>query len=384
MQINVYMNKSGAENTWVAVFHKIYDGLEKKYPEVTFKVIYSEYMRGGTWNDGTKYSWDFMILEHNWTKRYIVISYWDYIEELSLDGSMFFWKVHDCSEIITGLGTFTDARRKRYRYPIIEPTPFSYVCQRTDAERLIEVLYKEKNEKKVPDKPSFRGRLYRFRTYLSKNPNYDIICSAKHPLSLFDYLSELNDDLINFSIDGQAEICHRDIEVMGLGNALIRTKLKTKLHNPLIPNHHYISVDVDDIDFDLSEKLYWRAVSDRILKRYNEVKDDIEFLKFIGANGRKWYKENGTVKQNARIAVELIDLDNFDKRDYFSEQKKLFDESINKAKMDSSIIAREKKTIKERRVDLDVELDRLLGERQGARKEQELLMVERIKLNKER
>jgi hypothetical protein len=45
-----------------------------------------------------------------------------------------------------------------------------------------------------------------------------------------------------------------------------------------------------------------------ILDRYNQVKDDIEFLKFISENGYQWYLENGTVDSNVRILKEIIDI----------------------------------------------------------------------------
>ena len=45
-----------------------------------------------------------------------------------------------------------------------------------------------------------------------------------------------------------------------------------------------------------------------ILDRYDEVKDDDEFLKFISENGYQWYLENGTVDSNFRILKEIIDI----------------------------------------------------------------------------
>jgi hypothetical protein len=45
-----------------------------------------------------------------------------------------------------------------------------------------------------------------------------------------------------------------------------------------------------------------------ILDRYNEVKNDTEFLKYISENGYRWYLENGTVDSNVRILKEIIDI----------------------------------------------------------------------------
>jgi hypothetical protein len=45
-----------------------------------------------------------------------------------------------------------------------------------------------------------------------------------------------------------------------------------------------------------------------ILDRYNEVKDDVEFLKYISENGYQWYLENGTIDSNVKILKEIIDI----------------------------------------------------------------------------
>jgi hypothetical protein len=45
-----------------------------------------------------------------------------------------------------------------------------------------------------------------------------------------------------------------------------------------------------------------------ILDRYNEVKDDIEFLRYISENGYQWYLENGTIDSNVRILKEIINI----------------------------------------------------------------------------
>jgi hypothetical protein len=48
-------------------------------------------------------------------------------------------------------------------------------------------------------------------------------------------------------------------------------------------------------------------LSNRVIDRYNEVKDDHEYINFVAENGRKWYLENGTVEANANIAIEILD-----------------------------------------------------------------------------
>jgi hypothetical protein len=94
---------------------------------------------------------------------------------------------------------------------------------------------------------------------------------------------------------------------MGLGGALFRQKLVVDFHNKLIPNHHYIAVDFDDIPTDTDYVTYWHKLADRIHERFQEVKDDHDFIDFVAKNGRKWYEENGTSEKNADIIVSLLD-----------------------------------------------------------------------------
>jgi hypothetical protein len=89
----------------------------------------------------------------------------------------------------------------------------------------------------------------------------------------------------------------------------MRPKLVTKFRNELIPNYHYISVDFSDIEQGISGyEIYCNKLADRLLERFNEVRNDKDFIDFIAANGRKWYEENGTIEANGRIAANSIDL----------------------------------------------------------------------------
>ena len=102
---------------------------------------------------------------------------------------------------------------------------------------------------------------------------------------------------ICLSLNGAGEICNRDIEVLSARSALLRPKLNLQFHNELIPDYHYISFEMDKDPIVLNKI---------ILDRYNEVKDDIEFLRYISENGYQWYLENGTIESNVRILKEII------------------------------------------------------------------------------
>lgn len=306
MKINVYMEKYGIEWAYISVFHGIYKKLVENNPDVIFNTIDSGLMRKRGYSNGCKYGPHFMIIENDETKKYIVISYWDKIKNLTLESDVTFWDMENCVEIITGAGTHIDDIY--YRQLESEFTPFSYVVARSEGEKIIDDLYNLKKNKSFPDNLSFRGYIYGFRDFLNKISGFNIISTRPHGLTTQQYLTELNNEHLNFSINGAGETCHRDIEILGLGNTLFRTKFGVKFHNELIPNYHYISVDWDDVSQNQDLHSYWTEISDRILSRFEEVKGDHDYIKYVGENGRKWYKENGTILANVNIGYNLINL----------------------------------------------------------------------------
>ena len=73
----------------------------------------------------------------------------------------------------------------------------------------------------------------------------------------------------------------------GLGIPTLRPKYAIETYIPLIPDYHYISIDPE---FD--EKFKYKNHSDianKIIKKYNEVISDNDYLDFISNNSRQWY-----------------------------------------------------------------------------------------------
>jgi len=83
--------------------------------------------------------------------------------------------------------------------------------------------------------------------------------------------------------------------------------LTCDFHNKLVPNKHYIAVNLDNIKYKNGLE-YYKAKADKIYERYLEVKDNESFLKTISTNAKKWFLENGTIEANIDILLKLIDL----------------------------------------------------------------------------
>lgn len=114
---------------------------------------------------------------------------------------------------------------------------------------------------------------------------------------------------MGFSVTGVPEICCREIEYMAIGLPNFRMEYMTQLNPPLIPNYHYIAVD--------RSKFPWDANKDReggneyveaYIQRFNEVKDDREFLEFISKNGREYYLENCSDEHRLKPILAALEL----------------------------------------------------------------------------
>lgn len=99
------------------------------------------------------------------------------------------------------------------------------------------------------------------------------------------------------------ELCFRDMEYAALGIPFLRIEFYLPLKNQLIPDYHYISIP--------REKAYYeyktggnKAVSELIVKRFNEVKDDYKYLEFISSNIKSWYDENASLSGMTKNYIE--------------------------------------------------------------------------------
>jgi len=310
MIINVHFENGGDRWCHVSVYQKLLKKLTESNKNIKFNFTDSIFKRTIENYSGPacKYGPHFMILENEKTKKYFLISYWDKLKDVMTSNPITNWDVENRVEVFASSGTHINDFF--YKPLNLEYTPMSYTCMTVENEKLIEELYHQKNERVYLEKPTFRGYLYQFRSFLESDDRFDMKSVKTSYIGNSEYMKELDNNHLNFSVNGAGEVCNRDIEILGLGTALFRTKLVAKFHNELIPNYHYISVDFDDIPADDHKHDYnghWKILSDRVHQRFMEVKDDHEYIKFVGENGRKWYEENGTVDANVNIIYNLLD-----------------------------------------------------------------------------
>lgn len=117
-----------------------------------------------------------------------------------------------------------------------------------------------------------------------------------------DHARELAGHKIGLALEGMGNVCHREIEAFGVGTPVLMPRLHNDMHEKLIPDHHYISVDAD-ADEDPPEQ-----VADKIQQRYEEVVGDQAYLDRIAGNAMAWYERNVRMPASLELAARLMGL----------------------------------------------------------------------------
>ena len=305
MNLDIIYQFGGTDYVYKAVFEKYskycVENLKDDDVQIKNSTLYNPIC-----DSNVKYGPLYMMVVNRDTDKYILISYWDKLVDVVRHNKSTNFDLENCVDIITSVGTHENDIC--YTPINFDYTPFSCICNRTINETEIDHFYNSCVEKTHNDRLKFRGYLYEFRNFLRNDTRFDIIdCRVGNQYNL-DYIRELSTSTINLSLNGAGELSHRDIEILGVGTALFRFELSTKFHNPLIPNHHYISVPHSDIKYNPGDIFeYYKKLSDRLFDRFEQVKNQHDFIKFVADNGRRWYLENGTTDANVKLLTQLVD-----------------------------------------------------------------------------
>jgi hypothetical protein len=122
--------------------------------------------------------------------------------------------------------------------------------------------------------------------YTSHNDYLQKLTNSKVALGYYTDLQRYNTPY-----DHPGEFCYRDIEYAILGVPFIRIEYKDTLHNPLLPNHHYISIPREHAYVAYS-KNGDKGVADLYIQKYEEIKNDYSLLRNISQNLREWSDKN--------------------------------------------------------------------------------------------
>lgn len=134
---------------------------------------------------------------------------------------------------------------------------------------------------------------------------------GNYPIDFSSYIQEALNYRVVLSIGGGGgavcgDICFRDVEMFGLGIPVIRPRYIVEMQDALLPDVHYVSVDVDFDD--LFKYSNHKLLAQQIASRYDEVINDIEFLNYISGNAREWYCRNVAPPSITEKIITLLEL----------------------------------------------------------------------------
>ncbi len=127
------------------------------------------------------------------------------------------------------------------------------------------------------------------------------------------YFREKVSHRMMLSLPGVADLCNRDVECFGAGVCVLRPTLRTEMHDPLVPDYHYIAVDTR------CSAVPPETVADRIEKRYREVADDRDLIEFVIGNAARWYDANVRIEPALKLTTALLGFDDTERRTNLEE-----------------------------------------------------------------
>jgi hypothetical protein len=290
------------------VFAKAFDKFVELYkdnPEIKFTHFESLKLKREALGEGVMdndqlsiYNPCLMTIKSRYTGKFYLVTYCDQVKDLFLFPSRTI-DLNLMRGLITSIGcVFSDIDFEPISF--LKYIPIGYVPLNPNAEDAIEKY--QTVEKTIPEKMRFRNFPNDpFRAYIMTDDRFEGVDKRDNLLMVDEYMRELASHKINLSLNGHAEVCHRDMEIMGLGNVLLRTKFVCQFHEPLIPDYHYVAVDVENFRD-------YKSIADKLINKYNEIKDKHDFLNFVGKNAREWYLRNGCTDGNANLLTKIVDL----------------------------------------------------------------------------
>ena len=297
-----WLNNDALTEVWKGLFEK----LQETYPHHSFTKKCSNqhsYENGITHQHfpNRKFGFYQCIIENQKNGKYILVNYFDSITALHKHNG---WDLHNLVDIVTTPGVHLN--NLNFEKSSLKHTPASYIFHSADQNDYLKNFH---SKPKTIDGLHFRGKTYLFRKYLENDDRYTILdtSNGKNGIGNKNFLDELSSLKISLCLNGTAEITYRDIESFAVKTPVLRPTLTCEFHNKLIPNKHYIAVNLDNIKYK-SGLEYYKAKADKIYKRYLEVKDDKDYLNFVSTKAHEWFLKNATIESNIDILLKVIDL----------------------------------------------------------------------------
>ena len=136
-----------------------------------------------------------------------------------------------------------------------------------------------------------------------------IVSESPGLMNIDDYLKLAITYKMGLALPGVAEVNFREIEYMAIGLPMLRMEYMTQLNPPLIPNYHYVAVDRSNFLWDMyADRNGGDEYVNAYFKRFNEVKNDKEFLSFISKNAREYYTNYCSPQNRIQHLLTILEL----------------------------------------------------------------------------
>lgn len=276
--------------------YEIYKKLRLKYPHIKINAINSRLLKEVKCCCD-KYNIATAVIENPDNKKYLIISYCDKNFLINQSNG---WDLENCEGLYTPIGIHENDINYQLANLPIGYIPSTITTWWKSSQDRIEEIYNSKPNRTIPNKPIFRGYgIHNFRKYLKDNDSrFNII---DFPLDGVDFINEIGYNSINIDVNGAAEISQRTVDILGLGSALIRPKLKIQYHNKLIPNYHYAEVECEDLS-------NYKELADKYIDKFEELKKDPDQVEFLSKNGRTWYEQNCKLDGYVNTYLDILNI----------------------------------------------------------------------------
>ncbi len=111
---------------------------------------------------------------------------------------------------------------------------------------------------------------------------------------------------VGASARGIGDLCHRDIEYLGIGIPFFRKVYNNRTRDRLLPNVHYYTIGGDEVGIDKTLKHFcdYFEPNGELKKFTNEEWD--QYCE-ITNNGIKWFNKNATPEAGLRLLIEILE-----------------------------------------------------------------------------
>ena len=139
-------------------------------------------------------------------------------------------------------------------------------------------------------------------------PEYNDVFAGGGGVDTHPYFFEAIQYKAGLSIPGVGELCYRDFEYMRIGLPMLRFDYEIPLNPWFLPNQHYISIPrLPDMTW-VQEREGGQRMVDAYIQRFNEVKDDTEFLAMISRNAKEYYETYYSMRVRVPRMLTLMGL----------------------------------------------------------------------------